>query len=116
GVAGEILFEPWEIGIRRAKYMLFTGEKLLAEEAKHYGMVNEIFKDDVILDRVRDIAHKISLLPETTLQLMKKSLNKTQDIMGAKEAFEYHFILHQLGHATDESINLLYKDKTDVKS
>jgi len=118
GVAAEVLFEPWDIGIRRAKQFLFTGDPIPAEVAMQFGMVNEVVDSEKVLDRARELATKIAEMPPITLRLLKKSLNHTQDIMGARESFEYHFIMHELGHATEESQRLLYDargDKNNLK-
>ncbi|MGG1677178.1 enoyl-CoA hydratase-related protein [Neobacillus sp. NRS-1170] len=118
GVAAEVLFEPWDMGIRRAKQFLFTGDPLPAHVAMQFGMVNEVVDSEKALDRARELAAKIAAIPPITLRLLKKSLNHTQDIMGARESFEYHFIMHELGHTTEESQRLLYdarKDKNNLK-
>lgn len=47
GVNGvEYFAHPWEVGVRKAKEMLFTGEALSAEEAKSLGMVNHVVPND----------------------------------------------------------------------
>jgi len=118
GVGAEVLFEPWDMGIRRAKQFLFTGEPLPADVAMQFGMVNEVVNKEQVLERARQLANKIAEMPPITLRLLKKSLNHTQDIMGARESYEYHFIMHELGHATEESQRLLYDargDKNNLK-
>jgi len=37
-----LFVHPWEVGARRAKEMLFTGDALSAEEARQLGMVNHV--------------------------------------------------------------------------
>src|SRR5678816_3348729 len=38
GVATQVLFEPWDIGIRAAKYLLFTGDSIDARRAQAMGI------------------------------------------------------------------------------
>ena len=45
GVNGvEYFAHPWEMGPRKAKELLFTGDKINAEEAKALGMVNHVWQ------------------------------------------------------------------------
>jgi len=40
GAGVELLVEPWELGIRKAKEFLWTGETIDAHEAWRLGLVN----------------------------------------------------------------------------
>jgi len=42
GAGVELLVEPWELGVRKAKEFLFTGSQIDAAEAYRIGMVNRI--------------------------------------------------------------------------
>ena len=42
--AVEYCAHPWEMGPRKAKEMLFTGEVMTAEEAKEWGHIDEILE------------------------------------------------------------------------
>ena len=42
GAGVELLVEPWELGIRKAKEFLWTGEKIDAQEAWRLGLVNRV--------------------------------------------------------------------------
>ena len=43
GVNGvEYFAHPWELGARKAKEMLFTGEAITAQEAFQLGMINHV--------------------------------------------------------------------------
>ena len=44
-----------------------------------------------------------------TIRLLKKSINRTQDLMGMRAALDYHFALHEFGHTTRESQQLLHE-------
>ena len=51
GVNGvEYFAHPWEMGPRKAKELLFTGDKISAEEAKALGMVNHVVAADTLHD------------------------------------------------------------------
>ena len=102
GVALELLMEPWDVGIRRAKRYLFTGERIPADVALKFGMITDLVSRDKLLAATTDIAKKISAMPPTTIRLLKKSLNRTQDLMGMRASLDYHFAMHEFGHTTRE--------------
>lgn len=102
GACVEILAEPWEVGIRKAKEMLLTGDPIDATEAHRLGMVNRVVPIDGLQEEGIRLAQRIALMPPFTARLVKKSLNKTQDYMGYKDALEYAFMVHQVGHTTQE--------------
>jgi enoyl-CoA hydratase len=101
-VATEVLVEPWEIGLRKAKELLFTGDVLDAEQARALGMVNRVVPDAELTAHVDDLADRIATVPPVAMRLMKESLNRTADAMGQQAAWQQHFMIHQVGHATDE--------------
>jgi enoyl-CoA hydratase len=98
----EVLVEPWELGVRKAKEFLFLGDSISADEAKDLGMVNRVVDDGELTKAVDALAQRIASLPPVAAQLMKQSVNATWDAMGQREAWSYHFMIHQLSHATDE--------------
>jgi enoyl-CoA hydratase len=99
----ELLIEPWEVGIRQAKELLFTGDSIDAREAHRLGMVNKVVPRDKLEETVMELANKIALMPPVALRLTKKSLNRTQDIQGYTQSMSAHFDIHMLAHGSDET-------------
>jgi enoyl-CoA hydratase len=108
GVGLEVLVEPWDIGVRRAKRILFTGERIAAADALALGMVTDLVPADRLAEATAELARRVAAMPPVTLALLKRSLNRTQDLMGMRDALEQHFALHEFGHATQESRALLH--------
>jgi enoyl-CoA hydratase len=108
GVGLEVLVEPWDIGIRRAKRYLFTGERIPAPVALELGMITDLVPAERLAEETRALARRVAEMPPATLSLLKRSLNRAQDLMGMREALESHFTLHQLGHETAEARELLH--------
>jgi len=50
---------PWHIGEGLAKMLYFTAEKITAEEALHYGLVQKVVPADELLDCAMEMARKI---------------------------------------------------------
>ncbi|MBI2304507.1 MAG: enoyl-CoA hydratase [Chloroflexi bacterium] len=101
--AVEILFHPWEVGARKAKEILFTGDGLTAEEAWRLGAVNKVVPREKLEEETLRLARKIALTPHVTVSLTKRSINRTLDIMGQANAIDYHFLAHQMSHHTEQA-------------
>ena len=103
----ELLIEPWEMGVRKAKEFLFTGDFIDAREAHRLGMVNRVVPKDKLEEEVMELAKKIALMPPLALSLTKMSLNRTQDIQGYSQSMSCHFDVHMLAHGSDEARSLM---------
>lgn len=103
GTAGEIMILPWDIGVRRTKELLWTGDPLDVHEAQRLGMLTKVVPDGRLDAECMRLAERICLMPPQAVQLTKRSLNKLEEIQGMLQALEHHFIVHQLGHVTEEA-------------
>ncbi len=103
GTGGEVMVLPWEIGVRKTKEILWTGDPIDVVEAQRLGMINRVVKDGTLNAECLRLADRIALMPPRAVALTKRSLNKTQEFQGMLLAFEHHFLVHQLGHATKEA-------------
>lgn len=88
----------WELGARRAKEMLFTGEPITAHEARDIGMVNQVVADDQLEATTLRIARRVAARPPFGVRLAKRAINHGLDLQGQRAAIEAAFGLHQLGH------------------
>jgi enoyl-CoA hydratase len=95
GVGVEILVEPWELGPRKAKEFLWCAEKLDAETAERFGLVNKVVPRDELDTAVREMAENIALVPPITAQSIKDVINRTLDRQGQRDSWQYHFMVHQ---------------------
>jgi enoyl-CoA hydratase len=111
GAAVELLVEPWELGPRKAKEFLLTGDKIDAQEAWRLGLVNRVVPRDALTDSVRALAAQIALVPPATAQVVKESINNTMDLMGKSQSWRYHFMAHHWMHNTATALNALEERK-----
>ena len=78
GVNGvEYFGHPWEVGVRKAKEMLFTGEALTAEECKTLGMVNHVVSREELTEFTMKMAKHIARQPMVGLKLAKQGDRKS---------------------------------------
>jgi len=99
GVNGvEYFGHPWELGARKAKELLFTGDWLSAEQARELGMVNQVVPRADLLDTALAMARRIATKPSFGLKLAKQSVNQAVDAQGFRSALQAAFSLQQLAH------------------
>ncbi|MEI2733986.1 MAG: enoyl-CoA hydratase [Rhodoblastus sp.] len=100
GVCGvEWFVHPWELGPRKAKELLWTGDSWTAQEARSFGMVNHVVARDQLAGFTLELAGKIAAKPTFAVKTVKEAINRTLDIQGQNSAIEQAFGLHHLCHA-----------------
>jgi enoyl-CoA hydratase len=100
GMCGlEYFAHPWELGPRKAKELLLTGDSIDVHEAHRLGMVSKVFPLDELGDRTLDLARRIARLPTMTALLIKESVNETVDNQGFYNSLNACFTIHQLNHS-----------------
>jgi methylglutaconyl-CoA hydratase len=65
----------WQVGHKIARDLLLTGRIFDAHEAHRFGLVNEIFDPQNLMDRARELARLIMENSPTSLRMTKKLVN-----------------------------------------
>ena len=100
GVNGvEYFAHPWELGARKAKELLFTGDFIDAETAHRLGMVNHVVPAAELRDAALAMARRIAQRPSFALKLAKESVNQTLEAQGQWTALRAAFSIQHLAHA-----------------
>ena len=117
GAGVEVLSEPFDIGFRKAKEFLLTGDEIDAKEAWRLGLVNRVVPSGQLEGETFALAERIARIPAVTAQNVKRSINHAQDLAGFRNALEYHFMVHQFQHNTKTSLDALAKrrEKSSMK-
>jgi enoyl-CoA hydratase/carnithine racemase len=66
---------PRAVGERRAKELILSGRPWTAQQAHDWGMVNEIFESDKLMDEVMDIAQQISANAPISVRQAKTAIH-----------------------------------------
>jgi enoyl-CoA hydratase len=82
---------PWDLGPRKAKEYLFTGEFIGAVEAEKLGLVNRVVTRDRLEAETMALAQKIAIRDPFALKFAKASVNETQNAQGWRQAMEGAF-------------------------
>lgn len=83
------LLLPWYTNPKRAKKMLLTGQdRMSAQEALTYGIVNEVAEENQGLERAIALAHEVALMDPDSVRLTKQAINQSYEIMGLTRALD----------------------------
>jgi len=111
GVNGvEYFAHPWEVGARKAKEMLFTGQGITARAAERAGMVSRVVPLESLTQETLALAELIAEKPAMGLRLAKMSVNAAQDEQGFYNALRAAMSFQHLAHAQHWALHDTYAD------
>jgi enoyl-CoA hydratase len=79
---------PWDIGVRRAKELVFESRFIGAAEAADYGLVNRVYAKPDLERETLAWARRVAENAPETLRMAKIQMNKAQDAQGFTNAVE----------------------------
>ena len=89
GVGIGCMLMPWLTGPKQAKEIYFLGDdRISADEAKSMGLINRVVPEGQALDAAMEIAQKLAAIDEDAMQMTKKAINRSYDIMGMAQAMQ----------------------------
>jgi enoyl-CoA hydratase len=115
GVCGaEYFTHVWEVGLRKAKEMLFTSDEIGARDALALGMVNRVVPRADLETATLEMARKIARKTRFALKLTKLAVNGVADAQGRDIAMRNAFHLHQLAHTHNLKLYDMLIDPTGL--
>jgi enoyl-CoA hydratase len=94
----------WDLGPRKAKELLWTGDFIDGREAWRLGMVNRVVPKERLEEETMKLARRIALNEPFALMLSKMSINQAVDIMGqtaAQRASGNFWVMGTLRHMAE---------------
>ena len=79
---------PWDIGVRRAKELVFESRFISADEAAKYGLVNRVVPLADLERETFAYARRVAENSPEALRMAKIQMNKAQDAQGFTNAVE----------------------------
>ena len=79
-------FHAWFMGMRTAMAMMLTGDSISGTEAVRLGWANDAFPADELDERVVAYAERIAKMPTDLIQLNKRLVHRTMEVMGLRTA------------------------------
>jgi enoyl-CoA hydratase len=80
------LLMPFILGQKKTNELLFTGDKITAEEALSLGLINKVAALDELHSTARELALRIAPTPLAVLKLTKLALNRAYEAKGLRTA------------------------------
>lgn len=99
GYSTEFFSYVYELGAKKAKEYLMTGDFFSAEEAHRLGMVNKVVPREKLEETTMAFAQKLALQSAYSLKFIKQAVNYVQDLMGYRQAVRFGFNIHSLTHS-----------------
>jgi enoyl-CoA hydratase/carnithine racemase len=78
--AGSSVRLPRAVGVNQARYMMYTGELLAADECFRIGLATKVFPDETFEDEVQALAEKLAGKSPLGLKRMKTLINGAFDM------------------------------------
>lgn len=92
---------PRIVGMHKAKELMFTGDLIDADTAFKYGIVNKVLNENELETETYNFAKKIAELAPIPLGMMKKLLNKS-DNLSLNDVLAYEADLQAICMATND--------------
>jgi enoyl-CoA hydratase len=73
---------PWDLGVRRAKHLLYEGRFIDAATASEYGFVQAVFPLADLERETLAYAQRVAENDPFQLRMMKQSINQMQEVQG----------------------------------
>lgn len=105
GIPGvEYFAHAFELPPRVAKEFLLLGERMSAERAQQFGMVNRIVSREALRDEVAAVAAKLAAQPRLGNWLTKQAVNHVEELRGKRTAMDAVFHMHHFAHAQNDLV------------
>lgn len=105
GIPGvEYFAHAYELPPRVAKEFLLLGERMSAERAAQFGMVNRIAPRDALHETVAAMAAKLAKQDRLGNWLTKQAVNHVEELRGKRAAMDAVFHMHHFAHAQNDLV------------
>jgi enoyl-CoA hydratase len=94
---------PWLVGWQNARYLLYCGDTIDAQEAFRMGLAFRVVPHDQFMDEVRRFARKLAMIPPFALKLNKRQLDGVQDMAGMGNGLKYGALAAALCHSMQDT-------------
>ena len=117
GIPGvEYFAHAFELPPRVAKEFLMLGERMPAQRAYNFGMVNRIVPRDQLDAEAAKMAANLAEKGRLGLWLTKQAINHVEELRGKRTAMDAVFHMHHFAHAQSDLVNGNSLGGQDAKS
>jgi len=83
------VLNPYIIGMKKAKELMYTGNLMDAQEAWRVGLVSKVVPQDKLEEEVNKLANTISKVAGVVVEYSKKAINNVYELMNYRKAHEW---------------------------
>ncbi len=83
------VLNPYIIGMKKAKELMYTGNLMDAQEAWRVGLVTKVVPLDKLEEEVNKLANTISKVAPVVVEYSKKAINNVYELMNYRKAHEW---------------------------
>lgn len=94
---------PWLVGWQNARYLLYSGDTIDAQEALRIGLALRVVPHDRLADEARRFARRLTLIPPAALRLNKRQLDGVMDLAGMRTGLAYGALAGTICHSLQET-------------
>ncbi len=103
GIPGvEYFAHAYELPPRIAKEFLLLGERMSAQRAERFGMVNRVVPRADLEAETAAVAAKLAAQPRLGTWLTKQAVNHVEELRGKRAAMDAVFHMHHFAHAQND--------------
>ncbi|MBY8823550.1 enoyl-CoA hydratase [Sphingomonas colocasiae] len=103
GIPGvEYFAHGFELPPRVAKEFLLLGERMGAERAHSFGMVNKVVPRAELQQATTEMAAKLAVQGSLGMWLTKQAINHVEELRGKRHAMDAAFHMHHFAHAQND--------------
>lgn len=96
------LMMPWTVPMRHARWLMYSGDMIGAEEAARIHLVNRVVPDADLMETAQRMARKLARIPGDAVRTAKDALNRQQELAGFAESWAHNRQVVAELHASPE--------------
>ena len=90
GMGAVAMILPFVCGPKRAKEILLTGnDRITAEQAEAWGLINRVVRPENLVTRAREIALEIARNDQLAVRITKQAINKSYEFGKMRNALKH---------------------------
>ncbi|MFN0146136.1 MAG: enoyl-CoA hydratase-related protein [Dehalococcoidia bacterium] len=93
----DIIYHPWNMHMKKARELLYTGNSVTGKEAAEIGWANYAYPVDQLAEKTEAFAERIANVDGPMLQMTKRQVNRVYEIMGFRTSLQVGGDLQTLG-------------------
>ena len=95
----DIIYHPWNMHMKKARELLYTGNSVTGTEAAEIGWANYAYPIAELEARTEAFAERVANIDSPMLQMTKRQVNRVYEIMGFRTSLQVGGDIQELGRA-----------------